>query len=82
MTFCLNTFHTESVVLVNCCCCGFTLGIEITSSFCRAVLKAAAPRGEVTVSCTGGNVVDRKKTSYGPPARNITSIVGILGGTC
>ena len=77
-----NTFYAEGVVFVNFCSCRFTLSIEVTSSFCRTVFKAATPRCEVTVLCTGGVVVDRKKTLDGAPARNITSIVGVLDGTC
>ena len=45
-------------------------------------VKAAAARGDVTVPSTGDNIVDRAKTLDGAPARNITSIVGVLDGTC
>ena len=75
------TFHTVGVVLVNRCG-GFAFSVEVTSSFCWAVLKAAAPIGEVTVFSTGGNTVDRMKTAYGSPSRNIASLNVVLDGTC
>ena len=74
-------FHTVGVVLVNRCC-GFAFSVEVTSSFCGAVLKATAPIGEVTVFSTGGNVVDRMKTANRSPTRNITSLNMVLNRTC
>ena len=75
------TFHAVGVVLVNRCG-GFAFSVEVTSSFCGAVLKATAPIGEVTVFSTGGNTVDRMETAYGSPARNIASLNVVLDGTC